>query len=1221
MKKRNQSKKLLTLGMALSLAFGGILPYANVSVSAAEIKQQETANQLLNRFGLYHSTNEVKASTVQKDKEKQLFSETVLIVKYKNVLSSTEHQKAGTKLVRRISSLHYDVVQITGKKKLEDVVSAYAKNPNVISVSRSAYFSRAAVDDAKSYDMYHLTTLQVNKALALAGKHPVKVAVVDTGIDVHHPELKNKIISNYNVMNPMQKGAVDVHGTHVAGIIAGEKGNGIGGYGVFPNAQIISIDVFNRSFFSSDYIVAEGILEAIRQKAQVINLSLGSPVPSPIVEEAIKKAVAANITVVAAAGNSGINTYEYPAAFEGVIGVGATNAKNELADFSTYGPAVDVVAPGEDIYSSIYDIDKKSTFAKLSGTSMATPMVTATVAMLLSKNPKLTPYEINYILNKTAKDLGEKGYDLKYGYGLVNPVAALQFNPKNIPANPNIAEKDLLKKAKNINVTSYSVQTGTIKKLNQTDWYQLKVQKGDYIQTKLKGSADYDYKLDILFFPAGKAAPSTKVPVNDTLQGKEEGYLFEAPQDGTLVIGVKDALGNYSESGKSRYTLSIDRTKNKLDDGNNAENPFIIQSLPYHSQREHGPLFFTNELTDTETPTDESIKTEEPAKEEAPKDTEQEEETKPLPGDSDYFRFTVPESEDGTEQTVHVSLTGVPGIDSTINLYAIEKLEEEPSSDGETEQTPEEQPEEQPGEQPGEQPAENQFMIDSVNMKGYGEGEELTFNAIPGMEYMIEVTNKPTLDPLMTSLFGEPEMDLTRNFSSHLPYQLTIDATTLPADEDGFPMAEEIPEEELTKGNIEAYLAKKEALKEKRSAVISDPGMLSSEDDGIENVLNAAQPYDLSQTVSGYFQYSGDEDWFAFTPKQNGIYEFRFAADENHEVPSMSIFVYNEKQKEFSHLGSNLSDYGFEPKDRYQIGLKGGQTYYIQLTEKMYRPSVKAYTFTSTLLASNTADKFENNDDFEKATNIRLKAITGNFASAQDIDIYYFKPDQNGLYGFAMTPLSVPAKYAKLPKELLTPIDPVVIVIEDTNGNKKLDKEEEGKEWITDRGFSNEAERGAFKAVKPKGYFIVTLNYFGDTSLMPYQFTLAKAALQDEDKNSTVKNNIPSKPLPLKKPNKNTFYNTGYMNVTNNNGDVDYYVFTANEERAYKFKLELPSDLDGVISVYDAKGKQVGKADYYISGDAEYLKLKLKKGKYFIKVEDAFGNASINPYKLIVRKE
>lgn len=1195
MKKRNKIKKLFSLGMALSFAFGGILPYADVS--AAELKPQNTANQLLHRFGLH----ELKANTVQKDKEKQLFSENQLIVKYKNALSSTEHRKAGTKLVKRIASLHYDIVQLTEKKKLEDVIRAYAHNPNVVSISRSAYFTKAAAD-VKSQAMYHLSALEVNKALALAGKHPVKVAVIDSGIDHNHPELKNKIIANYNVLNPLQKGMADAHGTHVAGIIAAEKDNGIGGYGVFPNAQIISIDVFNRSIFTSDYLIAEGILEAVRQKAQVINLSLSSSIPSPIVEEAIKKALEANITVVAAAGNSGTNMNEYPAAFEGVIGVGATNVKNELADFSTYGPAVDVVAPGEGIYSSVYDIDKKSTFAKLDGTSMATPMVTATAAMLLSKNPKLTPYEINYILNKTAKDLGEKGYDLKYGYGLVNPTAALRFNPKNIPANPNIAEKDLLKKAKNINVASYSVQTGTIKKLNQTDWYQFKVQKGDCIQTKLKGSADYDYKLNILFFPDGKATPSTKVAVNDTLQGKEEGYLFEVPQDGTLVVGVKDALGNYSEGGKSRYTLSIDRTKDKLDDGNNAENPFLIRSLPYHSKREHGLLFFTNELTDTETTADERTETEEPAKEE----------TKPMPGDSDYFRFTVPESENGTEQTVHVSLTGVPGINSAINLYAIEKLEEDPSYGGEAEQTSEENE---------KQPAENQFLIDSINTKGYGEGEELTFNAVPGMEYMIEVTNKPIIDPLMMLLSGEPEIDLTRNFSSHLPYQLTIEATTLPADEDGFPLAADIPEKELIQGDIESYLSKKEALKEKRNEVITDSAILSSENNWSENVRKAAQPYELGQTASGYFQFSGDEDWFAFTPKENGIYEFRFAANENNEVPSINIFSYNEQQKDFSYLGSNLSYDSLDPKGCYQIGLKGGQTYYIQLTEKMYRPSAKAYTLTSALLASNTADKFENNDDFEKATNIGLKAITGNFASAQDIDIYYFKPEQNGLYGFVITPLSVPAKYAKLPKELLTPIDPVVIIIEDTNGNKKLDKEEEGKGWITDRGFSNEEEHGAFKAVKTKGYFIVTLDYFGDTSLTPYQFTLAKADLQDEDKNSIVKNNIPSKPLPLKKPNKNTFYNTGYMNATTNKGDVDYYVFTANEERTYTFKLELPSDLDGIISVYDAKGKQVEKADYYISGDAEYLKLKLKKGKYFIKVEDAFGNASINPYKLIVQKE
>jgi hypothetical protein len=1206
--KKKQSKKLLSLGLAVSLTFGGILPYATTS-SAAELKQPGSVNHVLDRLRLKSSTKQVQANTVQKDERKQLFSENLLIIKYKNALSSTEHQKAGTKLVKRISSLNYDVVQIIGKKKLEDVVSAYAKHPDVVSVSRSAYFTKASTDDVKSHDMYHLTTLQVDKALKLAGKHPVKVAVVDTGIDVNHPELKNKIIANYNVMNPIQKGAVDAHGTHVAGIIAAEKGNGLGGYGVFPNAQIISIDVFNRSFFSSDYIVAEGILEAIRHKAQVINLSLGSYVPSPIVEEAIKKALEANITVVAAAGNSGINMNEYPAAYEGVIGVGATNSKNELADFSTYGPAVDVVAPGEDIYSSIYDVDKKSTFMKASGTSMATPVVTATVAMLLSQNPKLTPYEINYILNKTAKDLGAKGYDIKYGYGLVNPVAALQYNPKNIPANPHIAEKDLLKKAKNINVTSFATQTGSIKKLNQTDWYQFKVQKGDYIQTKLKGTANYDYKYEILFYPSGKTTPSTRITVNDVPEGKEEGYLFEVPQDGTIVIGVKDALGNYNESGKSTYTLSIDRTKNKLEDSNNEENPLLIESLPYNSQSEHGWLFFTNELTEnnknTETPTNENTETEEPAEQEIPEGEKPEEETKPMPGDSDYFRFTVPESEEGTEQTVKVSLTGVPGIDSTINLYVVEKFEGEPGLEGEA---------------LAEEPTENQSMIDSVNAKGYGEGEELTFNAMPGMEYVIEVTNKPFFDPFMILLFGEPEIDLTRSFSSHLPYRLTVDSTTLPPDEDGFPMMQEMPEEELMKGNIASYLEKKEELQE----IFLDPFMFSGSDDFIETVRKAAQPYHLGQTAGGYFQYMGDEDWFAFTPKEHGIYEFSFASNENNEVPMMDIFAYDEKRKDFSYIGSNLSYglYDFEMKNTYQVGLKGGKTYYIKFNEKTYRPSFKSYTFTSKLLVSGIADKFEDNDDFEKATKIGLNAITGNFASAQDVDIYYFKPGQNGLYGFVMEPLSIPAKYAKLPKELLTPIDPVVIVIEDTNGNKKLDKEEEGKELFTDRGFYNDEERGAFKAAKTKGYFIVTLNFFGDTSsLTPYKFTLAKADLKDEDEGSVVRNNIPSKRTTLKKANKNTFYGSGYMNVTNNQGDADYYVFTAYEERTYKFKLELPSDLDGVITVYDAKGNQIGKADYYRSGDAEYLVKKLKQGKYFIKVEDAFGNASISPYKLIVRQE
>ncbi|AGT33511.1 hypothetical protein M493_16485 [Geobacillus genomosp. 3] len=1206
-------RTLLSLGMAASLAFFGSGP--PLTASAAVTKNETTVASLLDRLGLSEQSGKFQAAAPNKKQPPPAFSDNELIIKYRQPLSAKEHEQAGGKLLKRIASLHYDIVQLTRNTNIDEAMRRYAKNGHVVSVSRSARFVPLSVlsGDPKHDRAYYLTALHIEQALALAGPHPVKIAVVDTGVDARHPELAGQVIANYNVMNPLQKGAADVHGTHVAGIIAGKKDNGIGAHGVFPGARLISIDVFNRSFFSSDYVVAEGILEAIRQKAQVINLSLGSSVSSPIVEEAIRKALAANITVVAAAGNSGTSMYEYPAAYKGVIGVGAVNDRRQLADFSTYGPTVDVVAPGEDIYSSVYDVDKKSTFAELSGTSMAAPMVTAVAAMLLSKHPNLTPYEIHYILNKTASDLGKKGYDLQYGYGLVNPVAALRFDLKHIPAPPSATGTKVLQKAKRLTMDRATTQTGTITQLGETDWYALSVRKGDYIQAKVSGAADYDYQFDLLFFQNGQSAPTVSVPVNDAGQGGEEGDLFMAPADGTVAIGVKDALGNYNENGSSKYTLFVGRETAPLDDGNTVEQPFVIHSLPYHSRQQHGPLFFTNEPPSPVQNEPNEEKTESKAKageKEAPS-----QHPTTLPGDSDYFSFSLPVSDEPADQTVHISLSGVAGIDSAINVYVMEPKDPNSENGGDTPSS-----DEPPA--PETKPAMNQWPIDSANMNGYGQGEELTFTATPGMNYIIEVTNKPISDPALLPLANEMRIDLNRNFSSHLPYELTVDAATLPADEDGFPMASGQLEEEVKNGNMEAYRTKKEELQKRWQQMASGLVAFYGDEDWSKAVRQAARPYENGQTANGYFQYSGDEDWFAFAPKQDGVYEFRFAADHQHDVPMATIFVYSEKEKTFNYIGSNASydGFNFKPNARLAIGLKKGKTYYIQLNDKTYRPSVKAYALTSALLASHINDRFENNDDFDAATTIGLKAITGNFAAAQDLDTYYFEPKKNGLYGFAVTPTAIPSRYASLPAELKGPIDPVIIVVEDTNKNKRLDPEEEGRTWLIDSGLDNEEERGALRADQTKGYFLVTADFYGHTSVTPYVLSLAAADRPDEDRGSVVRRGVPSKPLALRTPKSGTWYNSGYMNASTAQGDADYYALTVRTAATYTLQLHVPSDLDGVLAVYNANGKLIAKGDYYPKGDDEYMTVKLAKGAYFIKVEDAFGNASASPYKLVIRK-
>ena len=153
-------------------------------------------------------------------------------------------------------------------------------------------------------------------------------------------------------------------------------------------------------------------LYAIEQGADIINMSLGGYGESPLMKEAVKKAIDNGITVVAAAGNESTDDYSFPASFEGVISVGSTNDRNKLSSYSNYGPSIDVVAPGEDVYGTVFDAKKGSSFVKFSGTSMASPVVAGVASLLKSKYPNLKPHEIKAILEMTSKDLGERGYDL-----------------------------------------------------------------------------------------------------------------------------------------------------------------------------------------------------------------------------------------------------------------------------------------------------------------------------------------------------------------------------------------------------------------------------------------------------------------------------------------------------------------------------------------------------------------------------------------------------------------------------------------------------------------------------------------------------------------------------------------------------------------------------------------------------------------------------------------
>ncbi|PLT35776.1 S8 family serine peptidase [Bacillus sp. V5-8f] len=260
------------------------------------------------------------------------------------------------------------------------------------------------------------------------GSSGVTVAVVDGGFSLTHPELKGKFVKPYNAVNGETTFSSGDHATHVSGII-GAAMNNIGTAGIAPNVKIMPVNVFMGEMADS-YWVADGIMYAADSGADIINLSLTTEEKASVLEYAVKYAASKGVMVVAAAGNSHSTKPFYPAAFSSVVGVSAVDSKDQLAPFSNYGSYIDMSAPGVNIFSTI----SNGRYAMMDGTSMASPVISGVSALILSKNPFLTPAETEQILKNSAVDLGTKGWDNKFGYGRIDAYNALQKTPE--PMSP-----------------------------------------------------------------------------------------------------------------------------------------------------------------------------------------------------------------------------------------------------------------------------------------------------------------------------------------------------------------------------------------------------------------------------------------------------------------------------------------------------------------------------------------------------------------------------------------------------------------------------------------------------------------------------------------------------------------------------------------------------------------------------------------------------------------
>jgi subtilisin family serine protease len=264
----------------------------------------------------------------------------------------------------------------------------------------------------------------------------VPVTLVDTGVDFGHQEFAGR--PNLIPLDEQQPQPIGgVHGTAVASVV-GAPENGVGLVGIYPQSIIRSYDASlgdGTQLPASE--IANGIVAAADAGRSVINLSLGGPEDDPVIDSAILRAVRSGSLVVAASGNSGKqgNWLTYPAADPHVFTVAATTETDQVADFSTASPYVDIAAPGVDIpVASALD----NGYQNEDGTSFSSPMVAGAAAWLWTVRPDLDASQVAEILRESARDVGPPGYDDATGYGILDMQAALDWpTPPDDTPEPN----------------------------------------------------------------------------------------------------------------------------------------------------------------------------------------------------------------------------------------------------------------------------------------------------------------------------------------------------------------------------------------------------------------------------------------------------------------------------------------------------------------------------------------------------------------------------------------------------------------------------------------------------------------------------------------------------------------------------------------------------------------------------------------------------------------
>src|SRR5579864_525679 len=369
-------------------------------------------------------------------------------------LASRVHAAVGATSIATAAHGRVHVVRVDPAQR-DALLAAYKRQPGVVSVSLDRTMSATETPSDPLYgassgagytEGWSLDAIGAPTAWNVSHGAGVKVAVVDTGIFACHPDLAGQVVAQQDFTGSAS-GTADVfgHGTHVAGTIAALENNGAGLAGVAPQAQLINAKVLGDDGSGSMSNVITAIPWAVQQGAKVINMSLGADSScDPALQTAIDDAWSAGVVLVAAAGNSGTSGALEPADCNHVIGVGASTVGGPSApgftegptSFTNYGPGVLLAAPGDNVYSTMLTsgyLTSPTGYGPLSGTSMATPQVSGTAALVWASPYGTSNESVLNRLTSTADAIAGTGSD--WTYGRVDAAAAVGATALAAPAH------------------------------------------------------------------------------------------------------------------------------------------------------------------------------------------------------------------------------------------------------------------------------------------------------------------------------------------------------------------------------------------------------------------------------------------------------------------------------------------------------------------------------------------------------------------------------------------------------------------------------------------------------------------------------------------------------------------------------------------------------------------------------------------------------------------